>query len=190
MILGQEIKHFMKKLALSIFFIVSFTTFSQENLKKLGRPFFTGSANFTLGINENYTLFNDDDETFLVPSALFLSVGFGYEFFERVSLSVNGGFDFHWNYATSAFPTYGTLRFNITEDGGDAFFVETSYGKMWRPSNNYPNGNYYGVGLGWQIAGESRLNTIVKIDFHRKGIIGFKNNRLDSVSLGIGFSFF
>ena len=164
----------MKKLALSIFFIVSFTAFSQENLKKLGRPFFTGSANFTLGINENYSLFNDDDETFLVPSALFLRVGFGYEFFERVSLSVNGGFDFHWNYATSAFPTYGTLRFNITEDGGDAFFVETSYGKMWRPSNNYPNGNYYGVGLGWQIAGESRLNTIVKIDFTEKELLVLK----------------
>ena len=91
----------------------------------------------------------------------------------RVSLSVNGGFDFHWNYATSAFPTYGTLRFNITEDGGDAFFVETSYGKMWRPSNNYPNGNYYGVGLGWQIAGESRLNTIVKIDFQRSNACFF-----------------
>lgn len=180
----------MKKRLLLLLFVASFTTFSQENPRKLGRPFFTGSANLTLGINENYTLFNDDDETFLEPSAIFFRAGFGYEFFNRVALSVNAGFDFHWNYATSAFPTYGTLRFNITENEGDAFFVETSYGKMWRPSNNYPNGNYYGVGLGWQIAGERRWNTIVRIDFHRKGIVGFENNRLDSVSFGIGFSFF
>lgn len=180
----------MKKRLLLLFFVASISVFSQENPRKLGRPFFTGVANLTLGINENYTLFNDDDETFLEPSAIFFRAGFGYEFFNRVALSVNAGFDFHWNYATSAFPTYGTLRFNITENEGDAFFVETSYGKMWRPSNNYPNGNYYGVGLGWQIAGESRWNTIVRIDFHRKGIVGFKNNRLDSVSFGIGFSFF
>ena len=37
---------------------------------------------------------------------------------------------------------------------------------------------------------EKRWNTILRLDFHRKGIIGFENNRLDSVSLGIGFSFF
>lgn len=181
----------MKKILLLIIFISSISLFSQENIEKLGRPFFTGSFNFTLGINENYVLFdNEDDETFLEPSAIFLRAGFGYEFKKRVAISVNGGFDYHWNYATSAFPTYGTIRFNIFENEGDAFFVETSYGKMWRLSNKYPNGNYYGVGLGWQIAGEKRWNTLVKIDFHRKGIVGFKNNRIDSVSFGFGFSFF
>lgn len=190
MIQALEINYFMKKLLLSLFFLASFSAFSQENFKKIGRPFFTGSANFTLGINENYTLFNDDDETFLVPSAIFFRAGFGYEFFQRVSLSVNAGFDYHWNYAVSAFPTYVTLRFNISENDGNAFFVETSYGKMWRPSNKYPDGNYYGLGLGWQFGTESRWNPIFRIDYHRKGIIGFKNNRLDSVSLGIGFSFF
>ena len=61
---------------------------------------------------------------------------------------------------------------------------------MWTPSSNYPDGNYYGLGLGLQVAGEKRWNTILRLDFHRKGIIGFENNRLDSVSFGIGFSFF
>jgi hypothetical protein len=178
----------MKRIGFILIFFFSFSILSQE---KIGKPFFTGSFNVSLAINENYVLFDaDDGETLLIPSAAFFRVGFGYEFMKRVAISVNGGFDYHWNYAISAFPTYGTLRFNITEDEGDAFFVETSYGKMWRPSNNYPNGNYYGVGLGWQIAGEKRWNTIFRIDFHRKGIVGFENNRLDSVSLGIGFSFF
>ena len=61
---------------------------------------------------------------------------------------------------------------------------------MWTPSSNYPDGNYYGIGLGIQAGGEDRLNTTFRIDFHRKGIVGFKNNKLDSVSIGIGFSFF
>jgi hypothetical protein len=57
-------------------------------------------------------------------------------------------------------------------------------------SKNYADGNYYGLGLGYQIAGENRWNTVIRFDLHRKGIIGFKNNRLDSFSIGIGFSFF
>ena len=90
----------------------------------------------------------------------------------------------------SAFPVYSSLKFNITEDEDDTFFMEMSFGKMWRPSNKYPDGNYYGFGLGTQIAGENRWNTVVRLDFHRKGLVGFENNRLDSVSLGIGFTFF
>jgi hypothetical protein len=177
----------MKKILLIFIFIITQQIVSQD---KIGRPFVTGSVNFTLGINENYTLFNDDDESFLVPAAAFFRVGFGYEFAKRVGISFNSGFDYHWNYAVSAFPTYGTLKYNITEDEDDAFFAEVSYGKMWRPSDRYPDGNYYGFGLGVQVAGENRWNTIIRLDFHRKGIYGFENNRLDSVSFGIGFSFF
>ena len=164
------------------------TLFSQ---KKIGRPFFVGSTNLTFAVNENYVLFDsEDDETFLVPSAIFFRVGFGYEFKRRVAIAFNSGFDYHWNYAVSAFPTYVSLKYNITETDDDAFFTEVRYGKMWTPSSNYPDGKYYGIGLGVQVAGEKRWNTILRLDFHRKGIIGFENNRLDSVSFGIGFLFF
>ena len=61
---------------------------------------------------------------------------------------------------------------------------------MWTPSSKYPDGNYFGVGFGIQFAGQKRFNTIVRLDYHRKGIVGFENNRLDSVSFGLGFSFF
>ena len=46
----------------------------------------------------------------------FFRAGFGYEFIKRIAISVNTGFDYHWNYAVSAFPTYGTMRINITEN--------------------------------------------------------------------------
>jgi hypothetical protein len=179
----------MKKILFTFVLLFMFqNSFSQE---KLGRPFFTGAANLSFAFNENYTIFDTDDgESLLIPTALFLRLGFGYEFKKRIAVSVNAGFDYHWNYATSALPTYGALKYNITENDDDTFFVEMRYGKMWRPSNNYPDGSYYGLGIGTQIAGGGRWNTIVRLDFHRKGIIGFENDRLDSISLGIGFSFF
>lgn len=178
----------MKKTLLYFVLFSSTFCFSQ---RKLGRPMLTGSGSFVLGINENYTPFNsDDDETLLIPTGIFFRLGFGYEFKRRVAILFNSGFDYHWNYAVSAFPTYGSLRFNITEVDEDALFLETSYGKMWRPSSKYPDGNYYGFGVGLQIAGEYRWNGIIRLDFHRKAIFGFENNRIDSIAIGFGFSFF
>ena len=179
----------MKKLLLlTLFFCSTSTLFSQD---KIGRPFFTGDVNFTLGINEDYEIGSDDDNgPLVVPSALLFRIGFGYEFKRKVAIAFNTGFDYHWNYAVSAFPTYGSLKYNISESDDDVFFTEVRYGKMWTPSTNYPDGNYYGLGLGVQIAGEERWNTVLRLDFHRKAIYGFENNRLDSVSFGIGFSFF
>ena len=178
----------MKKTLVLIVLLCALQSSSQE---KIGRPFFTGDVNFTLGVNEDYKIGPDDDNgPLIVPSALFFRVGFGYEFKRKLAIAFNSGFDYHWNYAVSAFPTYGSLKYNITEKDDDAFFVEARYGKMWTPSSNYPDGNYFGLGIGVQVAGEERWNTVIRLDFHRKGIIGFENNRLNSVSLGIGFSFF
>ncbi|MDX6745177.1 hypothetical protein SHK09_00120 [Polaribacter sp. PL03] len=179
----------MKKIV--IVFAVLFIFNKINSQEKLGRPFFTSDINFTLGINEDYQIGSDDDNgPFIVPAALFFRVGVGYEFKKRVAIAFNSGYDFHWNYDVDAFPTYGSLKYNITEKDGDAFFTEVRYGKMWTPSSKYPDGNYYGIGLGFQIEGEKRWNTIFRIDYHRKGIAGFENDRLDSISFGLGFSFF
>jgi len=178
----------MKKLFLILCIVLQTKSFSQD---KPGRAFFTGNINFVLGVNENYTLFQqDDDESLIIPTAIFARIGFGYEFKKRVAISFNSGYDYHWNYAVSAIPAFGSLQFNLWRNGDDIFFIDTSYGKMFRMSKNYADGNYYGLGLGYQIAGENRWNTVIRFDLHRKGIIGFKNNRLDSFSIGIGFSFF
>jgi hypothetical protein len=179
----------MKKLRL--IFILLFVFQNVMSQEKLGKPFITGAVNFTLGINEFYTPFDTDDgEALLEPNALFFRVGFGYEFKRRLSVSVNGGFDYHWKYAVSAFPTYGALKYNFTTKEDFKQFVEFRYGKMWTPSFKYPDGDYRGIGLGIEIAGEKRFNTVYRIDFHRKGIAGFKNDRIDSISFGIGFAFF
>lgn len=179
----------MKKTLLVLCVLLRMQTLSaQDNFKK---PFFTGDINFTFGLNENYVLFEPDDgEELLEFSALMVRLGVGYQFNKRWLASFNFGYDHHSRFGISAIPTYGALRYNISVDGLDTFFVESGYGRMWRPSNRYKDGNYYKLGVGTQIAGEGRWNVVLKLDFHRKKIAGFKHGNLDSISLGVGFSFF
>ena len=177
----------MKKLLLALLLFTSIIANSQERVKK---PFFTGSLSTTFAINPNYTINNDDEETLLEPASILLRVGFGYQLNKRWMASFHTGYDHHLRFGINAIPTYGKLTYNIIEDADDTFFISTSYGKMWRPSADFENGKYYGLGVGWQIAGDGRWNTVVKIDFHRKKIADFKKGNLDSVSIGIGFSLF
>ena len=177
----------MRKLLLLLFIFSQFQIHSQN---QYGRPFFTGDFNFSLAVNEYFILGVDDGEPLIVPSGMFFRFGFGYEFKRKVAISINAGFDNHWNYATDAFPTYAGLRYNIFERDDEALFTEFRYGKMWRPSANYPDGNYYGFGLGLQLESTSRWRPVLRLDYHRKGILGFENNRIDSISLGVGFIFF
>jgi hypothetical protein len=87
----DETKTYMKSGLLLFFLFITILSSSQE---KLGRPFITGSVNLTLGINEDYKLFrdsneilyegapvfNDNERSLIVPAAVFLRAGFGYEF--------------------------------------------------------------------------------------------------------------
>ena len=177
----------MKKALLALLLFTATFAMSQERVKK---PFFTGSLSTTLAINPNYTINNDDEETLLEPASILLRLGFGYQLNKRWLASFHTGYDHHLRFDINAIPTFGKLTYNILEDADDTFFISTSYGKMWRPSSKFENGKYYGLGIGWQIAGEGRWNTLIKIDFHRKKIADFKKGNLDSVSLGIGFSLF
>ena len=60
---------FMRKLLLLLFL---FLTFQMAGQNTLGRPFFTGEVNFSLGVNEYYTIEPNDGEPLIVPSGLFL----------------------------------------------------------------------------------------------------------------------
>jgi hypothetical protein len=177
----------MRKLLLALFLFTSFLAVSQDGIRK---PFFTGSLSTTFALNPNYTISNDEGETMLEPASILLRVGFGYQLDRHWLVSFNTGYDHHLRFGINAIPTFGKLTYNIVEDADDTFFVSTSYGKMWRPAASFENGDYYGLGVGWQIAGGGRWNTVVKLDFHRKKIANFKKGNLDSVSLGIGFSLF
>ncbi|CAM1365218.1 hypothetical protein [Tenacibaculum xiamenense] len=178
----------MKNLLLTATLLFAIHTFSQT---QKGHPFFTGSISTTFGINQDHEWFDgNDDETFIEPKSVLIRTGIGYQFDKRWASSVNIGYDHHFSYAINSIPMYGSLRYNFVVNDSDAWFIEGSYGQMFRPSKRFSNGNYYKVGIGILGLSDNRWNGIVRIDFHRKKIAGFRNGNLDSVSLGIGFSFF
>jgi hypothetical protein len=175
-----------KKLSIVLIILIFQIGYSQQ---KKGNPFFITSLSTTFAINEEYTIQNDD-QPFLIPSSFLLRAGFGYEINRRWAASLHAGFDHHFNFGINAIPTYGSLRYNITEDDGNAFFIESSYGKMWRPSVKFEDGNYYKIGIGGVTINDDGNKIFIRLDFHRKKIVGFKNGNLDSLSLGIGIMLF
>lgn len=178
----------MKYILPVIIFLLTFQIIHSQEQKK-GFTFFTGSFNLSLAINEDYTL-EDDDQPLLLPTAIMMRTGFGYQFNRKLGASFNVGYDYHYRYVITAIPTYVSLRYNIWENDDDAFFAEYGQGKMWRPSPKYPDGNYYTFGLGWQMNTGSKWKPVFHFMYHRKKIPGFENGNLDSISVGLGFIFF
>ncbi|AOW21430.1 hypothetical protein [Urechidicola croceus] len=178
----------MKKLLLLVFTTISISTFSQEINK--GR-FYTATVYATFALNPDYVPFDKDDgESLLEPSAIFIRNGLGYHFTEKLVASVNFGIDFHTRLGIQSLPAYFNLRYNISSNDDDLFFINTSVGKLWKPSSNFDRGDYYSGGIGWQISGEKKLNTLIRLDYHRKKIEGMNDGNLDSISLGLGMTLF
>lgn len=178
----------MKKLSVFIFFIAICVTNAQE---KNSHPFFTTDFNLTFGINENYELGNNNDEAFIVPTATLLRFGFGYEFYNRIAVSFNTGFDYHFRYSIMSIPAYVGVRYNIWKRGDqEALFLKINAGKMWRPAERFSDGDYKAFGVGWRLESAGRWTPTLKFMFHRKKIKNFKNGNLDSFSIGFGVMFY
>jgi len=179
----------MKNFLFSLFLIISFSLFSQ---KKAEKRFYTASIHSTFAVNPNYVPFNKDDgENLFDFSAVFIRNGLGYRFNKKLTGSINFGIDFHIRLGLQSLPAYLNLQYNIFEnDDDDLFFINSSVGKLWQPSSNFDKGDYYSMGLGWQIGGAENINTLLKVDFHRKKILGLNNGNLDSFSFGLGITLF
>ncbi len=178
----------MKKLLLSLILLSSFyASRAQINEKK---PFFIGNIGTNFGINQHYRAFDNDGGPLIVPQTIFLRAEVGYQFDKRWSGSVSIGYDHHFKFAINSIPYFTTLRYNFIAKSSSAYFIDASVGRMWRPSRSFSNGNYYKIGLGLASFSSSRWNGLIRLDFHRKKIAEFRNGNLDSVSIGVGFSFF
>ncbi|MFT5761353.1 MAG: hypothetical protein ACI8WA_000464 [Polaribacter sp.] len=179
----------MKKTVLSLFLITTFLAASQTKDKG---SFFNANLHLTFALNENYVLFEPDDGEYLLDfSAIFIRTGFGYRFNKRIESSINFGLDFHTRFNIQAIPSYLNLQYNLIANEDFKFFINGSYGNLWKPSSNFEKGKYHGFGIGFQGNDSySRTNFVFRLDFHRKRIANFKNGNLDSVSLGFGISLF
>ncbi|WKD85694.1 hypothetical protein KCTC32516_01039 [Polaribacter huanghezhanensis] len=179
----------MKKLLL---LILLFSTFLATSQTKDKGPFFNTNLHLTFALNENYVLFEPDDgENMLDFSAVFIRTGFGYRFNKRIESSINFGLDFHLRFRIQAIPSYLNVQYNLIANEDFKFFVNGSYGNLWKPSSNFEKGKYHAFGIGFQgNDSESKTNLTFRLDFHRKRIANFKDGNLDSVSLGFGINLF
>ena len=74
---------------------------------------------------------NDNDETLINPSALFVNNTIGYQFDKRTALGLNFEYDYHSQQGLHFFPTYLNLKHNIIADDGNVF-VRAGYGTLLR----------------------------------------------------------
>jgi hypothetical protein len=178
----------MKKIALLVFLTVPFLATSQAKEKG---PFFVANIHATFALNENYVLFEpNEDENLLDFSAVFIRTGFGYRFNKNIESSINFGLDFHTRFQIQAIPSYLNVQYNLIANEDFKVFVNGSYGNLWKPSSNFEKGKYHAFGIGFQGNEDSKTNFVFRLDFHRKRIDNFKDGNLDSVSLGIGIRLF
>jgi len=180
----------MKQIITFLCLTLALVSFSQDQITTHGL-FYKISLATTLGINEDYQLFDEGESgTFLEPSAYFINNTMGYKFDERSSLSLN--FEYNWHSETGFhfFPAYMSLRYNIIADD-DNVFIRTGYGRLLNFGKVFETGTMYKVGAGIELFDEDYKNSLLfGLDFSRKRF-GYKQaEKLSSISIFFEFMVF
>ncbi|MDB4273774.1 hypothetical protein N9869_00465 [Algibacter sp.] len=173
-----------------LLFCYSISTFSQIEPEKTNGLFYKISLATTLTVNEENTLFADDDEPFFNFSALFVNNTLGYQFDKRTSIAANLEYNWHSQQGLHFAPAYLSLHHNIIADD-DNFFVRGGYGTLLGISKDFEKGNMYKLGLGVQVFDNNYRNScLIGIDFTRKRF-GYRTlEGLSSISIFIEFMLF
>lgn len=178
----------MKRFLLALLLLLSIQTIVSQ--KKESNLFIEGSFMPSFAFNEDWTIDPDDDQDFLNATGVFFRVGLGYNIIDRFLISMNAGYDYHIQDVIHAFPTYLKLRYNISNVDDNSFFIQYSRGRMWRPAQRFPDGDYNAYGIGYELESDTRWNLIFELTYHVKDISGFVGiDNIQSVSLGVGFRF-
>ncbi len=165
-------------------------SFSQEDTEKTKGLFYKISISTTLKTNENFTLGNDDGETFINPSAYFINNTLGYQFDERSSIGLNIEYNRHTIQGLNFMPIYLSFRYNLF-DFDDKLFIRGGYGRLLNISNAFEKGTIYKFGIGYQIFDEDFKNSwLIGFDFNRKRFGFRQTEKLSSVSIFLEFQLF
>ncbi|MBA6151616.1 hypothetical protein [Gelidibacter maritimus] len=180
----------MKSIVLSCVLCCSLLTlFAQEDIKTNGL-YYKISVATTLTTNEEYTLFNDQDESFIVFNAVFINNSIGYQFDNRTSMDLNVEYDHHSRKSLNFLPVFLGFNYNIL-DFDDVLFVRGGYGKLINIGKNFENGTMYKVGIGLRIFDENFKNSgLIGLDFNRKRFGYKQKDKLSSVSIFLEFMVF
>ncbi len=173
-----------------IFLAIPLLTFSQDDIKTNG-IFYKISISATLGVNEEYELFDEGESgTLIEPSAYFINNTLGYKFDDRTSLGLNLEYNWHSETGFHFFPVYLSMRYNIITND-DNVFIRTGYGRLINLGNTFEKGTMYKVGAGIELFDEDYKNAFLfGLDFSRKRFGYKQSEKLSSISLFFEFMVF
>ena len=182
-------KSMIKQRLFFLLYIIPISLFAQDDIKTSGF-FYKVSLASTLTINEDYTLFNEDDEAFINPSAYFLNNTLGYQFDERASIGLNVEYDWHSQQDLHFFPLHLSFRYNIFVHD-DNLFLRAGYGRLLNMGKAFEKGTMYKVGIGYQIFDSDIDDSFLfGFDFSRKRFGFRQTEKLSSVSLFVEYVLF
>lgn len=183
-----------------LIFITS-TAFSQTDKmeqKKISGLFYKISLATTLSINEDYGEEGHDEETLIIPNALFLNNTIGYQFDKRSLIGLNLEYNWHSKQGLHFFPAYLGFQYNIIhyEDlihgsiSDSNVFIRGGYGTLLSMGKSFEKGNFLKLGIGYQGQIDDNNNSIlIGLDFTRKRF-GYRSlEGLSSVSIFLEFMF-
>lgn len=183
-----------------LIFITS-TAFSQTDKmeqKKISGLFYKISLATTLSINEDYGEEGHDEETLIIPNALFLNNTIGYQFDKRSLIGLNLEYNWHSKQGLHFFPAYLGFQYNIIhyEDlihgsiSDSNVFIRGGYGTLLSMGKSFEKGNFLKLGIGYQGQIDDDNNSIlIGLDFTRKRF-GYRTlEGLSSVSIFLEFMF-
>lgn len=176
----------MKQLATLLFLLFISIVNAQDDQKTNGL-FYKASISFTLTTNDNYTIANDDDETFLNPNGLFFNNTIGYQFDSRSSIGLNIEYDHFLNQNLNFLPVY--LNFSYTVfDFDDQVFIRGGYGKLVDLGKVFEEGTMYTVGAGYRIFDDNFKNScLIGFDFSRRRFGFRQTEQLSSFAIFLEF---
>ena len=182
----------MKQFFIVFIFLISYSnsSFSQAKSEKINGLFYKISLASTLTVNEENTLFADDDEPFFNFSALFVNNTLGYQFDNRTSIGANLEYNWHSNQGLHFAPAYLSLQHNVIVDD-DNIFIRGGYGTLLGINKDFQKGSMYKLGLGVQIFDNNIRNSfLLGLDFTRKRF-GYRTlEGLSSISIFVEFMLF
>ncbi len=181
----------MKQTISFILLLFSIIAFSQndEEIKTNGL-FYKVSFAVTLTTNEEYTINNDEGETFINPNAIFINNTLGYQFDERTSIGLNLEYNNYLKQDFNFLPAYLSFTYNIF-DFDDVVFIRGGYGRLINMNNNFEKGTMYKFGIGYRTFDANFKNSwLIGLDFSRKRFGFRQTEKLSSVSIFLEFMLF
>jgi hypothetical protein len=143
--------------------------------------------------NENFgnydPYFEETDWNLIAIKSVLVRNGVDVKINKLFSIGANLGLDWHPDIDVKAMPYFLDSKITLSSDGNDRFFVSPGIGKLLKFTENFNEGNYYKLGIGYEITGNEKGNVLINLDFHQKRILYSENGNLNSLSVGLGYKF-